>query len=147
MYRRILLPLDGSSLAEQAIPHAIAQAQSFDAELIILQVVERFEDKAQKYSSSIELAEKDKLDFVKESLKKLAADVREQGVKVRTVALLGRPYVKIIEFAESEQVDLVVICSRGRSGFSRWLMGSVADRVIRGIKIPLLIVRAQNSDR
>jgi nucleotide-binding universal stress UspA family protein len=146
VYKRILLPLDGSSLAEQAIPHAVAQAQRLDAELIILRVVERFDENVQKYSSSIELVEKDKLDFVKESLKKIAAEIREQGVKVRTVALLGRPYVKIIEFAESEQVDLVVICSRGRSGFSRWLMGSVADRIIRGIKIPVLVVRAQEPD-
>jgi nucleotide-binding universal stress UspA family protein len=146
MYKRILLPLDGSTLAEQALPHAIAQAKQFNAELIIVRVVEPLGEKVQRYSTSIERAEKEMLDFVRESLKVGAKDVRAQGVKVRTEALHGRPHVKIIEFAETEKVDLVVICSRGKTGFSRWLMGSVADRVIRGLKTPVLVVRAQTPE-
>jgi nucleotide-binding universal stress UspA family protein len=146
MYKRILLPLDGSSISEQALPHAIAQAKRFNAELIILRVVEPLGERVQKYSTSIERVEKEMLDFVLESLKKVAIDVRAQGVKVRTEALQGRPHVKIIEYAESEEVDLVVICSRGKTGFSRWLMGSVADRVIRGVRTPVLVVRAQKPE-
>ena len=146
MYKCTLLTLDGSTLAEQALPHAIAQAKQFNAELIIVRVVEPLREKVQRYSTSIERAEKEMLDFVRESLKVVAKDVRAQGVKVRTEALHGRPYVKIIEYAESEEVDLVVICSRGKTGFSRWLMGSVADRVIRGLKTPVLVVRAQTPE-
>ena len=147
MYKRILLTLDGYTLAEQALPHAINQAKQFNAELIIVRLVEPLREKVQRYSTSIERAEKEMLDFVRESLKVVAKDVRAQGVKVRTEALQGRPHVKIIEFAETEKVDLVVICSRGNTGFSRWLMGSVADRVIRGVRTPVLIVRAQKPEK
>ncbi len=76
MYKHILLPLDGSSLAEQAIPHAIAQANSFDAELIIVKEVEPLGERVHRYSTTIEQAEKDTLAFVEGYLKKIAKDVR-----------------------------------------------------------------------
>jgi nucleotide-binding universal stress UspA family protein len=56
----------------------------------------------------------------------------------------GRPHTGIAEFAENHQVDLIVMSTRGQSGLSRWLMGSVADRVVRGATVPVLLVRAQN---
>jgi nucleotide-binding universal stress UspA family protein len=55
----------------------------------------------------------------------------------------GRANEVILQFAEANQIDLIVICTRGRSGLSRWLMGSVADRVVRGARVPVLLVRAQ----
>jgi nucleotide-binding universal stress UspA family protein len=77
-----------------------------------------------------------------EYLERLAADARKQGVAVQKATFEGRPNAAILQFAEANQEDLIVICTRGRSGFRRWLMGSVADRVVRGTTVPVLLVRA-----
>jgi nucleotide-binding universal stress UspA family protein len=75
-------------------------------------------------------------------LEDLAAGVKEQGIPVQVVTMKGHPHTAIVRFAEANQVDLIVISTRGHSGLSRWLMGSVADRVLRGAKAPVLLVRA-----
>ena len=59
---------------------------------------------------------------------------------------MGRPHLQIIEYAESNQVDLIVMSTRGQSGLSRWLMGSVADRVVRGAGVPVLLVRERKEE-
>ncbi|MCJ7661456.1 MAG: universal stress protein, partial [Anaerolineales bacterium] len=81
-------------------------------------------------------------ELVSEYLEQVAVGVREIGISVRVVTVDGCPHEEIVRFAEIEQVDLIVICTRGQSGFSRWLMGSVADRVARGVSIPVLLVRS-----
>jgi len=143
MYKRILLTLDGSDLAEQALPHAVAQAQRFQAELILLKVIEPLGEKFSKRGAAFNRAEETIHDFASEYLERVAAGLHNQDIQFRVVMLEGRPYEEIIRFAESEQVDLIVICTRGHSGFSRWLMGSVAERVTRGVHIPVLLVRAR----
>jgi nucleotide-binding universal stress UspA family protein len=80
--------------------------------------------------------------MAREYLENIAAGLQEQGIPVQVVIIEGRPHTEILRFAETDQVDLIVICSRGRSGFSRWLMGSVADRVVRGASTPVLLVRS-----
>jgi nucleotide-binding universal stress UspA family protein len=62
---------------------------------------------------------------------------------VHGVTVEGYPHHEIVGFAEENQIDLIVICTRGLSGLSRWLMGSVADRVVRGATVPVLLVQAQ----
>ena len=61
------------------------------------------------------------------------------------VIIEGSPHVEIVQFAEGNQVDLIVMSTRGQSGLSRWLMGSVADRVVRGASVPVLLVRASKN--
>ena len=124
IYKRILLPLDGSELAERALPHAIAQGQGFGAELVLLRVAEMIAHTRGEY------------------LKHIAEQVQEESVQVETAVVEGRPSVAITWFAETSDIDMIVLCTRGRSGFSRWLMGSVADRVVRGATLPVLLVRA-----
>ncbi|MGD9049783.1 MAG: universal stress protein [Anaerolineae bacterium] len=58
----------------------------------------------------------------------------------------GQPGLAIVRFADTNAVDLIVICTRGRSGFSRWLMGSVADRVVRGATAPVLLIPADREN-
>ena len=72
--------------------------------------------------------------------------LQQQGIRVQVVIVEGRPHVQIAEFSESNQVDLIVMSTRGQSGVSRWLMGSVADRVVRGATVPVLLVRARKED-
>ena len=146
MYERVLLPLDGSSVAEQALPHAVAQATNFQAELILLKVLEPL---AKYHNISLEAAgraEKATHELAREYLERVAAGVRERGVLVRMVTVDGNPHEGIVSCAETEQVDLIVICTRGHSGLTRWLIGSVADRVVRGASVPVLLVSARQEE-
>ena len=143
MYDRILLALDGSPLAEQALPHAIAHAERFEGELVLLRVLEPLRLRSGLSPVAIERTEERTRRLVQEYLESIAARVEEQGVPVRAVTVDGRSHQEIIRFAESNQIDLIVISSRGASGLSRWLMGSVADRVVRGARMPVLLVRPQ----
>ena len=140
MYDRILLALDGSPLAEQALPHAIAQAERFEAELVLLRVLEPLRLSSGLSPVAVERTEERTRRLVQEYLESIAARVEGQGVPVRAVTVEGRSHLEIIRFAESNQIDLIVISSRGASGLSRWLMGSVADRVVRGARMPVLLV-------
>jgi nucleotide-binding universal stress UspA family protein len=143
MYKRILLPLDGSALAEQALPYAIAQAERFGAELILLRVFEPIAPKnALVPREAARRAEERTKAWTQEYLERVAARVQEHGIPVQVVTVEGHPRTEIVQFAESNQVDLIVISTRGQSGFSRWLMGSTADRVMRGASVPVLLVRA-----
>lgn len=142
MYKRILLPLDGSAVSEQALPYAVAQAERFGAELILLRVVEPFPHVRGLSAGDLSRIRQQTAEWTRTYLKRLATSVREQGVTVQMATLEGRPNLAILEFSETNQVDLIVICTRGRSGFSRWLMGSIADRVVRGADIPVLLIRA-----
>ena len=141
MYDRILVALDGSPLAEQALPHAIAHAERFGGELVLLRVLEPLRLRSGLSPVAIERTEERTRRLVQEYLESITARVEEQGVPVRAVTVEGRSHQEIIRFAESNQIDLIVISSRGASGLSRWLMGSVADRVVRGARMPVLLVQ------
>ena len=140
MYKRILLPLDGSGLSEQSLPHAVAHAESFGAELILLRVLEPILPTGAPPAAA-RRAENLTEALAREYLARIGADIQERGVSVSTVIVEGRPRTKILEFVEANQVDLIVMSTRGHSGPSRWLMGSVADRVVRGANVPVLLVR------
>jgi nucleotide-binding universal stress UspA family protein len=140
LYTRILLPLDGSDMAEKAVPFAIAQAVRFRAQLILLRVVEPI-----LYARSLDALEdarQERMEWARDYLESVATRIREQGIQVKIVVTEEAPNVSITQYAETNQVDLIVLCSRGRSGPSRWLMGSVADRIVRGANVPVLLVRA-----
>jgi nucleotide-binding universal stress UspA family protein len=146
MYKRVLIPLDSSSWAEQALPHAIAQARHSQAELILLKVVEPFPHARGLSLGDLKRIEQQAITWAREYLERLADDVRQQGIPVQAVITDGRPHIEIPQYAETHQVDLIVMSTRGQSGLSRWLMGSVADRVVRGATVPVLLVRAQKEE-
>jgi nucleotide-binding universal stress UspA family protein len=146
MYNRILLPLDGSPLAEQALPHTIAIAERFQSELILLQVLIPLPRVPTTTEATILRAEEATTVLVREYLESVAASVQEQGITVQVITLEGRPHFQILQYAETNQVDMIVMCSRGQSGLSRWMIGSVSDRVMRGANMPVLLVRAQGKE-
>jgi nucleotide-binding universal stress UspA family protein len=80
------------------------------------------------------------LDDAKERLSKV-------GLEVRVEVLFGRPADKIVEYAVKEGVDLIAMATHGRSGFSRWVFGSVAEKVLRAAAIPILLIRPPGADR
>lgn len=143
MYKRILVPLDGSKLAEEALPHAAVHAGQFGAEIVLLKVLGPLPEPSMAGRGVIRSAEAASAELVQDYLDGIAAGLRAQGISTRTAAVEGKPYVEIIRFAEENEIDLIVLSTRGHSGLSRWLLGSVADRVVRGATVPLLLVRAR----
>jgi nucleotide-binding universal stress UspA family protein len=146
MYERILLPLDGSEMAEQALPHAVAQAERFGAELILLRVLEPFPQVRGVSLADLTAIRQQTTEWTREYFDRITADLRGRDIPVETAIVEGRPNAAITQYAEANRIDLIVICSRGRSGLSRWLMGSVADRVVRGATVPVLLVQAERAE-
>jgi nucleotide-binding universal stress UspA family protein len=146
MYKRVLLPLDGSQVAEQALPHAVAQAEHFEAQLILLRVIEPFPPVRGLSHTDLRQIREQSQEWAGEYLDGIAETPRKRGVSVVKSTVEGQAGTAILQFAEANQVDLIVICTRGRSGVSRWLMGSVADRVSRGANVPVLLVRATQEE-
>jgi nucleotide-binding universal stress UspA family protein len=150
MYKRILVPLDGSKLAECALPHAEALAKGCDTEKVILvSVTERvqgyraFEEPGQPMGQRLAPEAFGKQEKqAQKYLGRIAKAMEAKGIKVDTEVLLGNPATEIIIYAKHPGCDLIVISSHGRSGVSRWTHGSVADRVFRGSPVPVLVMRA-----
>jgi nucleotide-binding universal stress UspA family protein len=143
MYKRILVPLDGSKLAEQALPYAATQAEKFGAEIVLLKVLQPLPEPAFSAPSAVRAAEKASAQLVRDYLDGVAARLQVQNIPIQVALVEGKPYVEIIRFAEENRIDLIVISTRGQSGWSRWLLGSVADRVVRGATVPVLLVQCQ----
>lgn len=143
MYKRIAVPLDGSALAEEALTHAVAQAERFGAEIVLLKVLEPLREATFSSPMAVETAEKMSAQLARDYLERVAAPIREQGVAVQVTLVEGKPFVEIVQFSEEQDVDMIIMSTRGHSGWSRWLLGHVADRVIRGATVPVLLVQCQ----
>jgi len=145
MYKRIVVPLDGSPLAEQALTHATAQAERFEAEIILLKVLEPLPKAILTSPASVQRAEQLSAQLARDYLERIADQIREEGIAAKAALLEGKPYVEIVRFSAKPEVDMIVMSTRGHSGWSRWLLGSVADRVVRGATVPVLLVQCQES--
>jgi nucleotide-binding universal stress UspA family protein len=145
MYSKILVPVDGSELSECSLEQISKVAgKGGETEVILLKVVEPIQanDAAvwgQAGYSPVEVENRSRADaaaYVSHAAEKLL----EQGIQARGETLFGRPAESILGYAEENKVDLILMSSHGRSGISRWAFGSVADRVVRHSKIPVLVV-------
>ncbi len=142
MYNRILVPLDGSPVAEAVLPQAEMLAKCSDAEVVLLSVLSHpsidyyIPDPAMAVSAYVEQQRASK-----EYLAHVAADLSAQGLRVRTELCEGPVAEAILDYADSTQADLIAMSTHGRSGIGRFLLGSVAEKVIRSAKVPVLLVR------
>jgi nucleotide-binding universal stress UspA family protein len=114
--------------------------------LILLRVLEPLPHVRGMSAADISSIRQQTSEWAQEYVDQLVTNTREKGISAQAAIVEGQPNVTILQFAERNQVDLIVICSRGRSGFSRWLMGSVADRVVRGATVPVLLVRTKKEE-
>lgn len=130
--RRILVPLDGSKDAEQVLPHARELSRRFDAEVALLYVIE-----PQAYGSRITAFEGGHY------LAQLVEKLRAEGDRVIPATSIGHPADEIVTFARDNGIDLIAMTTHGRRGVSRWWLGSVAEKVIRTMARPILLVRLQ----
>ncbi len=145
MYKKILVPLDGSELAEKVLPHAAALAKESGAEVTLLSVVQlSLGFTATKLEAIPEAAAERKAALKAEAvtyLEKIQRDLKEKGIRARTVALEGDVAAQIIAYAEQEDIHLIAMATHGRSGIDRFVMGSVAEKVVRHTTKPVLLVR------
>jgi nucleotide-binding universal stress UspA family protein len=143
-YRKIVVPLDGSGWSERAIPHAVDIARTNNSELILLHV---FKPPAAEYIDQIALAGQDEQlmqlrEQMKQQLAALRNQLRSQKINVRVQFIEGTGVAGIIcDYVNEEGVDLIVMSSHGRTGMSKWLFGSVAQKVMQGVKAPVLMIR------
>lgn len=164
MYKKILVPLDGSKLAECALPHLEVLAKGCDTEEVVLvSVTERVQGYRVLEGSgppipspsggwmapSQPLGERvvpeaygKKEKQAQRYLDRIAKKLTAKGLNVSTEVLLWKPAEAIVGYANQTECDLIVMASHGRSGPSRWAYGSVADKVLRSSCIPVLMIRA-----
>lgn len=155
MYREILVPLDGSVLAEGALPHAREMAKAFGARVTLFSVVEPVSVYPQTGIAgpvlSISMNVEEEMEKARQYLEKVADDLRTEGVEVREIQVRGvvregDAASEICDYAQESHADIIVMSTHGRSGIQRWVYGSVADRVLRAAKVPVLLIRAQSRE-
>jgi len=149
MYRKILAPLDGSELAERALEHVRTVTKGRRAaKVILLQVIPFPAHPAHTLSDELIRSESEKAEaYAKDYLAKVADSLRRDGIAVETAIVRGGPAEEILDYATQNKVDLIVMSTHGRSGVSRWVFGSVAERVLRHSATPVLIVPSFGSRR
>jgi nucleotide-binding universal stress UspA family protein len=144
MYRKILVPLDGSKTAEMVLPHAKSLAYSEGAELVLLNVAANPAlDFAFSDPGLAQRAEQDQEAQSERYMKEVEKQLKSEGLRASILLRMGAPADVIIGVAEEMQVDLIAMSTHGRTGPARWLLGSVADRVVRGSQVPVLLIRAR----
>ncbi|HEU5102902.1 MAG TPA: universal stress protein [Roseiflexaceae bacterium] len=147
--RRIMVPLDGSALARQALPLAIRLAKSAHAELLLIQAItttlEAHPGFATRGRPIPQLAEMiDALrDQATSELDTQADALRARDIVVKSAIVDGHAAEVLVDEAEWRKADLIVMATHGYSGLKRWALGSVADKVLHATTTPLLLVRAQ----
>ena len=133
---KILIPLDGSALAEAALQHAIEMADG--ATLSLLRAAEA----DARSASDSPVAQLKALREAQENLRKSVKRFEQKGLsRVEANVWYGPPAAAIVEAARAQKVDLIVIATHSRSGLGRLGLGSVAEAVLRGTRVPVLVVR------
>jgi len=149
-FSHILVPLDGSMLAEKSLPYAQALAEKFDAQLILCRIlpplVATTDDDSTKshYTKILPQLEAEANAY----LNRVQDKLRNIGFRTQTELLEGEPIAEmILELACDKMIDLIVMSTHGYSGNKRWVYGSVADKVLQQAPCPVFLVRVADMDR
>lgn len=159
MFKKILVPLDGSRFSSRAIRYASEIARRFNAKLIFIQVVPPTtpvptttgippgveSPAAAEISMQTALFEdKKNVTSAKRYLSRKVRDIKPEGIKASYNVIVGDPSSSIMLFSKKEHIDLIVMTTHGKSGLKRAILGSVADTVIRESGKPVLVIRTKN---
>ncbi|WP_265108724.1 universal stress protein [Halosolutus halophilus] len=144
MYDRIVLTTDGSDESNVATDHAIDLARAYEAPLHVLHVVDTRPYDAEGITQSM-------IESLEERGQRAVGEIAEtastRGVdRVETAVVRGEPHDAILEYVDEHDIDLIVMATHGRTGFKRYLLGSVAEKTIRTAPVPVHIVRASAAD-
>jgi len=142
VYRRAVVALDGSPVAEAIIPFILEIAGPLDMEVVLLRVNRPIPPEVIEGSRHVivEDPETSRVD-AEEYLAPLAVELRKKGVRVRTQVRRGQPSEEIVLAARESGADLIAMTTHGRSGFGRLLFGSVAEAVLRESRLPVFLMR------
>ncbi|MFQ5914091.1 MAG: universal stress protein [Nitrospinota bacterium] len=139
MYKKILVTLDGSEIAEQILPHVEAMdSNGTEIHLLRVALAHGFPG-VDPTEAQVEVVKE-----AEEYLKRVEDGLRKKGRKVETHVRYGHPAEEILDHTEHWKFDLIAMTTHGRSGVGRWLLGSVAEKVVRNSPVPVLVVRAKN---
>jgi nucleotide-binding universal stress UspA family protein len=142
-YRNIVIATDGSENTQRAISYGIEIAKLSGATVHALYVVDTSSFSAMPMDAGWE----EMYEIMKKEGEKAVYDIKERGeaagVEVREVLWEGHPSTEIINFAEKNDIDLIVMGTLGKTGLDRFLLGSVAEKVVRNSKVPVLVVRSE----
>jgi nucleotide-binding universal stress UspA family protein len=147
MYRHILVPLDGSPLAEQVLSHVrrLASPES-GARITLLRAIPITYPATMDYDGMLPPLV-DSLPHLEAEarsyLEGIATSLQTEGLDVRVEISMMSAAEAILDFAESQNVDLIAIATHGRSGISRWVFGSVTQKVLQATTVPVLVIRPQ----
>jgi len=144
MYKKMLVPLDGSEFSECVLDHVRAIAIGCQVpEVVLLGVAEPVTHQVY-YMVGIEDQvgdmQKQTEKYVESYLSKAADSLKKDDIAAQTAVVSGRAAEEILDYANKNQVDLIIMSTHGRSGLSRWVLGSVTDRVVRHSRAPVLTV-------
>lgn len=143
MIKKILVPLDGSQMAEAVLPHVQSLAQLYQAEVLLLEITEPLRPAV--YPQGVELLEPILREMRAEAnayVRKTARTLNELGIKTQAEVIDAVDIAHtILTYADEKGADLITLSTHGLSGISRWLLGSVADKVIHSAKVPVLLIR------
>ncbi len=142
MFNHILVPLDGSELAECVLPHLAAIAEAKDTQVTLIRVMELEGDK----QPVDPLEWRFKKAEVESYLERITEKLSQQGnlQQVNAILLEGQPAERVIEYARKNGVDLILLSSHGKSGVSRWNVSSVVRKIIQNANLSTMIIRAYN---
>jgi nucleotide-binding universal stress UspA family protein len=144
MYKKILVPLDGSELAEKALDEALKLANCFGAEMILFQVVPFMPIYGSPELVTPLIVDEKQKEAAEKYLANLAEELKKKGLTVTATVRTGQQVaVEIIDFAKESRADLIVMCTHGRSGITRWMLGSVALKLLTRGEKPILLIRSR----
>jgi nucleotide-binding universal stress UspA family protein len=166
MLQKILVPMDGSECAKAIVPYVREISQRCESvEIVLLHVIPEphgrsstlFKPQDSEFSDPMPDSEVDverarhpiyrdqEIESARAQaeavLTPIAHELRDENTSVLMDVAFGRPADEIVRFAERENIDLIAMCTHGRSGLGRWIMGSVAEKVLRGTYLPILLAR------
>jgi nucleotide-binding universal stress UspA family protein len=152
MFKKIMVPLDGSELAECVIPYVEGFIDQGQAESIVfVRVIKHiinpasFEEGMAFIPEDWGNLESEKKSFAENYLNKVVSRLKQDNVKFKTEVLVGPIGDSLLDYINANDFDLILIATHGRSGLSRWVRGSVADKILSASHIPVLMVRAPGS--
>lgn len=149
MYARILVPLDGSDIADQVLPYVRLLGKGFQAQVELLQVFNPVSSRLADPDHGLYLSQivESERSHVEDYLEGVAVPLRRTGLTVSSVAREGHPAAAIVQEADTVPATLVAMCSHGRSGVTRWLLGSTTDKVLHATSQPVLVVRSRDQQK
>jgi nucleotide-binding universal stress UspA family protein len=144
MYNKILVPLDGSDLAKKSLVEAEKMAKCFGSEIVLFEVVPFMPIYGSPELVTPLIIDEKQKESAEKYLSNLAEELKTKSFKVTHMVKTGQQVaLEIIDFAKENGIELIIMCTHGRSGITRWVLGSVALKVLTRAETPVLLIRSK----